>query len=106
VTAFNAQNTVESTPVETTVQMQADERRPTLYVLALGVSNYRDRALQLRYAADDAKALVDTLRRQGQWLFTTVEVTSLLDRDVTLGKLDAAFRDLAGKVQAHDVFIL
>ena len=70
VTAFNAQNTVESTPVETIVHVQADERRPALYVLALGVSNYRDRALQLRYAADDAKALVDTLRRQGQRLFT------------------------------------
>jgi peptidoglycan hydrolase-like protein with peptidoglycan-binding domain len=75
VTAFNAQNTVESTPVETVVHVQADERRPTLYVLALGVSDYRDRALQLRYAADDAKALIDTLWRQGQRLFTTVEVT-------------------------------
>jgi len=103
VTVFNGQNTVESTPVKTVVHVQPDERRPTLYVLALGVSNYR--ALQLRYAADDAKALVDTLRRQGQRLFTTVE-TSLLDRDVTLGNLEAAFRDLAGKVQAHDVFIL
>ena len=30
----------------------------------------------------------------------------LLDRDVTLGKLEATFRDLAGKVQAQDVFIL
>jgi hypothetical protein len=106
VSVFNAQNTVESIPVETVVHVQADERRPALYVLALGVSNYRDRALQLRYAADDAKALVDTLRRQGQRLFTTVEVTSLLDRDVTLGNLEAAFRNLAGKVQAHDVFIL
>jgi uncharacterized caspase-like protein/WD40 repeat protein len=106
VTAFNAQNTVESTPVETVVHVQADERRPALYVLALGVSDYRDRALQLRYAADDAKALVDTLRRQGQRLFTTVEMTPLLDRDVTLGNLEAAFRDLASKVQAHDVFVL
>jgi hypothetical protein len=106
VTVFNAQNTVESTPVETVVHVQADERRPTLYVLALGVSDYRDRALQLRYAADHAKALVDTLRRQGQRLFARVEVTSLLDRDVTVGKLEAAFRDLAGKVQADDVFII
>jgi WD40 repeat protein len=105
-TAFNAQNTVESTPVDTVVHVHAGERRPTLYVLALGVSDYRDRALQLRYAADDAKALVDTLRRQGQRLFARVEVTSLLDRDVTLGKLEAAFRDLAGKVQADDVFII
>jgi WD40 repeat protein len=105
-TAFNAQNTVESTPVETVVHVQADERRPALYVLALGISDYRDSALQLRYAADDARAMVDTLRRQGQRLFTEVEVTPLLDRDVTLGNLEAAFRDLTGKVQAHDVFVL
>jgi WD40 repeat protein len=106
VTVFNAQNTVESTPIETIVHVQADERRPSLYVMTLGVSNYSDRALQLRYAADDAKALADTLRRQGERLFTKVEVTSLLDRDGTVGKLEVAFRDLAGKVQAHDVFIL
>jgi hypothetical protein len=105
-TAFNAQNTVESTPVEAVVHVQADERRPTLYVLALGVSDYRDQALKLRYAADDARAMVDTLRRQGQRLFTKVEVTPLMDRDVTLGKLEAVFRDLAGKVQDHDVFVL
>ena len=106
VTAFNAQNTVESTPVETVVHVQADERRPALYVLALGVSDYRDQALKLRYAADDARAMVDTLRRQGQRLFTIVEVPPLLDRDVTFGKLEAAFRDLAGKVQPDDVFVL
>jgi hypothetical protein len=40
-------------------------------VLAVGIANYRDRALQLRYAAA-AQALVDSLRRQGQRLFTTV----------------------------------
>ena len=56
VTVFNAQNTVESTPVETVVHVQADERRPALYVLALGVSDYRDQALKLRYAADDAQS--------------------------------------------------
>ena len=33
-------------------------------------------------------------------------MTPLLDREVTLGNLEATFRDLAGKVQAHDVFIL
>ena len=106
MTAFNAQNTVESTPVETVVHVQADERRPTLYVLALGVANYRDRALQLRYAAGDAQALVETLRRQGQRLFTTIAVRSLLDRDATLANLETAFQDLAGKVQGHDVFVL
>ena len=106
VTAFNAQNTVESTPVETVVHVQADERRPALYVLALGVSDYRDQASKLRYTADDARAMVDTLRRQGQRLFTIVEVPPLLDRDVTLGKLEAAFQDLAGKVQPDDVFVL
>jgi uncharacterized caspase-like protein len=74
--------------------------------MALDVSNERARALQLRNAADDAKALVDTLRRQGQRLFTLVEVACLLDRDVMLGNLEAAFWNLAGKVQAHDVFIL
>lgn len=106
VTATNAAGTIESTPVQAVVHVQAEERQPALYVLAVGVSNYRDSALKLRYAAHDATALAETLQRQGRKLFASVTVQSLLDGDATRDRISAAFRDLAGTVQEHDVFVL
>jgi peptidoglycan hydrolase-like protein with peptidoglycan-binding domain len=106
VTATNAAGTVESPPIETVVHVQADERQPALYGLAIGVTNYRDSALKLRYAAQDATVLAETLRRQGGRLFTSVLVEPLLDANATRERIDAAFRKLTGIVQEHDVFVL
>ena len=88
------------------MHVQADERQPALYGLAIGVTNYRDSALKLRYAAQDATVLAETLRRQGGRLFTSVLVEPLLDANATRERIDAAFRKLAGIVQEHDVFVL
>ena len=105
-TAYNKQGTIESPPVKAIVHVDVEERRPSLYVLAAGVADYRDHALRLQHAAADARAMAQALRRQGQDLFTSITVTSLLEREVTRPRLEAAFAELAGKVQAHDVFVL
>ena len=105
-TAYNAKNTIESQPIEAIVQVNADERQPSLYVLALGVTNYRDRTLDLRHAANDAKVMTETLQRQGQKLFQAVTVKPLLNDQATLNGIDAAFKELAGKIEEHDVFVL
>jgi WD40 repeat protein len=106
VTAYNRQGTIESKAVEAVVYVDAEEHQPSLYVLVAGVADYRDHTLQLKYAADDARAMAEALEHQGQHLFTSITVQRLLEREVTLRRLDAAFRELAGKVQPHDVFVL
>ena len=105
-TIFNANNTIESAPIETVVHVNAEAPPSTLYVLAVGITTYRDRALHLRYAARDASAVVETLQRQGQGLFKHAQVTPLLNEAATLRNIDVAFQKLAGKVQEHDVFVL
>jgi hypothetical protein len=106
VTAYNDKGTIESKPIEAVVHVQADERRPALYVLAIGATNYRDRALNLRYAASDAEDFMTALQSQGRRLFTSVTMKALLDRNAGLSNIDMAFRELAEKVQEHDVFVL
>jgi hypothetical protein len=105
-TVFNDTNTIESEAIETVVFVEAEARRPALYGLAIGITNYRDRALQLSHAAADAQELVQKLQRRGQGLFTAIEVKSLVDSAATLSNIEAAFRELAMKVQEHDVFVL
>jgi hypothetical protein len=105
-TIFNTKNTIESTPIEAVVYVNAEAPPSTLYVLAVGITTYRDQALHLRHAARDASAMVETLQRQGHGLFNAVQVTSLLNEAATLRNLDAAFQKLAREVQEHDVFVL
>uniref|UniRef100_UPI000B7F1AE7 caspase family protein n=1 Tax=Candidatus Entotheonella palauensis TaxID=93172 RepID=UPI000B7F1AE7 len=105
-TAYNRQGTIESKPVEAIVHVDVEARHPSLYVLAVGVADYRDSSLQLQHAANDARAMAKALERQGQRLFKSITVQSLLEREVTQPRINAAFRELSGKVQTHDVFVL
>jgi hypothetical protein len=55
------------------------EVKPKLYVLAVGVSQYSDPALQLHYAAKDAQDFAAVLERQKGGMYRDVEVKLLTD---------------------------
>ena len=84
VTTTNTAETIESAPIETVVHVHADARPPTLYGLAVGVTNYRDRALHLRYAARDATVPGRDPAAPGARAVHVVIVTPLLDANATL----------------------
>ena len=62
--------------------------------------------MALKYAANDASAVMGELQQHGQRLFQAIHTKPLLDRDVTLVNIDKAFAELAGQVQESDVFVL
>ena len=53
--------------------------KPKLYVLAVGVSQYLDKTLNLRYAAKDARDFVEAMKKQKGGLYRDVETTLLTD---------------------------
>ena len=107
VTAYNAQNKIASEPLTFTAYVDAPlEQPPELYVLAVGVSNYRDRALQLKYAAADARAVAQEVERRGKRLFKAIHVETLLDHEARLADIGAAFLRLSEKMQPSDVLIV
>nr|VFK36640.1 MAG: Caspase domain-containing protein [Candidatus Kentron sp. SD]VFK39543.1 MAG: Caspase domain-containing protein [Candidatus Kentron sp. SD]VFK79342.1 MAG: Caspase domain-containing protein [Candidatus Kentron sp. SD] len=55
--------------------------KPSLYVLAIGVSDYGDDTLDLRFAAKDARDFSRVLRRRGRKLYREVVVRILPDAD-------------------------
>jgi len=57
----------------------AFEIKPKLYVLAIGVSQYADPALQLHYAAKDAQDFAAALQKQKGGLYRDVQVKVLTD---------------------------
>jgi WD40 repeat protein len=103
---YNGKDQVESRAIRATVRVEQPKSRPRLYVLAVGVSDYRDHSLKLKYAAKDADSMAAELRQRGQGLFESVEVKPLLEDQATLANLGKAFEDLAGQARAEDVFVL
>ncbi len=108
IIANDAKNQVESRPIKTVVYVEQPKLLPiTLHVIAIGISDYRDHALQLKYADKDALAMVEELKQSGKGLFDAVQVSpTLLNEQATLANIDAAFTALANKVQPQDVFVL
>lgn len=72
--------------------------RPSLYLLAIGVSEYADDALDLQWAASDATALAERFRREAEaapGLYREVHTRVLLDAEAdragVLGAVDFLF---------------
>jgi WD40 repeat protein len=107
VLAYNAKGLIASEAVQITIKWDGEKtvRPPKLYVLAVGVNDYYDSRLHLAYAVPDATALAEGFQKAGTGLYAGVEVTKVLDSDVTIGKLDKVFADLGQKVQPRDVFV-
>ncbi len=79
---------------------------PILHLLVVGINRYRDKALRLKYAVQDGRALIKTIRQTGAPLFQQVKVTPLFDDQATLKGLESAFRDAKKTVRTQDVFML
>ena len=106
VSAYNAAGGIASIPAAVDVNFEGLVGDPRLFVLAVGVEDYRDRSLRLRFAVDDVDALTGELGERSADLFETVFVESLLDADVTMERLTAAFASLQDRVRPEDVFVL
>ena len=82
------------------------EKSPILHLLVVGINRYRDKALQLRYAVEDGRALIKTIRETGAPLFRQVKVTQLFDDKATMKGIESAFQAAKEIVRTQDVFVL
>ena len=79
-----------SEPAVVSVRWRGEEAfvvKPRLYVLAVGVSGYRDADLRLDYAAKDARDFVDSLKSQDGGLYRGVTARLLTDAQATKGDI-------------------
>jgi uncharacterized caspase-like protein len=107
VVVYNGANLVASAPARAKITWTGTEPSvpPRLYLLAVGINDYLDSALRLKFAVPDAKALAAAFSEAGRGHYESVLVTDALDGDATAAKLDQVFADLAGKVRPRDVFV-
>lgn len=129
IIAYNRRNDVASPPVTVIITLGAAAPRPprapqgpglapipapqlpptlqpSLHMLMVGVDRYLDPELVLNYAVSDARSLSRSLQDMATPLFRDIIVHQLFDEDVTIAKLDQAFRAISVMLGPHDVFVL
>jgi hypothetical protein len=98
-----------SVPVEFTLDAPAAAVPPTLHLLAVGITAYRDEVLRkgVRFAAADAQALEATLRRPGLLAGSRLgTVRRIPDVDATRERILQELQAMAKVVKPGDRFVL
>jgi len=81
-------------------------RRPSLRALVVGIEEFRNPALRLRYTVADAKLFADILENNTAQLFESVKVKRLLKpEETTREAIVAALRAMQNDIDPEDLFV-
>ncbi len=103
---FNAENSMESAPVELTVTAAIKDVEPSLHAVIVGVQQFANPRLQLRYSAADAELVAARLREQAAPLFKSVNIQLLTTpAQTTVASIVAALETAKAQAKAEDLFV-
>ena len=98
-----------SEPARVKVKWQGTEEyviKPKLYVLAIGVSKYQDKALTLLYAAKDARDFAEAFKNQKGALYRDVEVKLITDENAIKGEILDGLDWIVKETTSKDVAVI
>ncbi len=108
ITAFNKENTVQSymQTVKFTSTIKSEE--PHLYILSIGIDQYKDSTINLKYAVKDSKDIEEKILKQAETLYNpqNIHYELLTDNNATKAKIIDKINDLSKKIKPNDSFIL
>ena len=102
VVAVTSDGTEQRASVSVKYVGKAQANSTKLYVLAVGVADYRDDSLDLKLAAKDAEDFAQAMLRQKGNLYSDVQVRVLLNNDATREKIMEGLYWLSTSVTQHD----
>ncbi len=106
VIAFNADGSVHSNPARASVLARyAPSAKPQLYALVVGIQDFANSDLNLRYSVADANAVAQLLQQKAAPLFDKVNIQTLTTQQMTTKEaLIAAFARYRS-INPGDVFL-
>lgn len=87
-------NRVESEPARMLVEAPKNPEQPLLHVLAIGVNEYRNSALNLNYSVPDASGIAQFFKAVPRSLFRDVRISEMYDSQATRSNIVEALRKL------------
>ena len=105
--AFNQDNIKSQDAVLTIEGAESLKRPAVLYVVTVGINAYANPEFNLKYAAADAQAFAEEVKRQQIKLgrFSRVEVANLSDQDATKANILLALKALSGGAGASSASV-
>ncbi len=76
-----------------------------LYILSIGINQYKNSKYNLNYAQPDAKALTDKVISKGSKMFKSVRKIEIYDEEATKSNIIQAFETIAAQSKPEDVFV-
>jgi hypothetical protein len=81
-------------------------QRGRAYVVAVGIGDYAEKGLTLKFPAKDARSLAKLLQARGTKLFDRVDVVPVFDRDATRTTIEDTVKDVAELTRPQDALIV
>ena len=96
---------VESIPVQAKQFSENAANASVCHVFAVGIDQYKNPAMSLNFARDDAEAFVDSISKKTKNLFQRTEIHALYDSKATRAAVLDTLEALSKKIAPHDVFV-
>ena len=98
-------NGVESSPVTVSISFNGEQAKTDLYLFSIGINNYKNSKYNLKYAKNDAKSFVTSLKKGGDSLFNKIYTYNLNDKSVTKENIAATISEIQKVIGPEDVFV-
>ncbi|MBI3398665.1 MAG: caspase family protein [Deltaproteobacteria bacterium] len=108
ITAFNKDNTVQGYMQTAKFTSTVKQEDPHLYILSIGIDQYKDNTINLKYAVKDSKDIEERLLKQAETLYKpqNIHYELLTDDNATKTNITSKINELSNKIKPTDSFIL
>lgn len=104
-TAYNLQRT-EAIPCIVHVNYIADDsQQPNLYLVCIGINEYKNQKYNLQYAIPDADAFFNQVKKGAKPIFRRIETKFIQNTEATRDNILRAFGDIQLSARQQDVLI-
>ncbi|SDG75371.1 caspase family protein [Propionivibrio dicarboxylicus] len=104
--AFNADNSMQSTDATISVQANIVARPPSMHAIVIGIKDFANPRLALKYTVSDATLFASTLGSKARSLFSSVNVRTLVTpADTTKTAIVEALKQAQRDVGPDDLFV-
>lgn len=94
-----------SRPDRVQVNYEGPTAESNLYVLAVGIDEYKNNSYNLNYATTDAGAFVEEVRSKAGSIFDDIQVSNIADDEATKQRVEQAINSIRQKARPQDMFV-
>ncbi|MEK6581809.1 MAG: hypothetical protein AABZ25_05425, partial [Nitrospirota bacterium] len=108
ITAFNKDNTVQGYMQTAKFTSAIKQEEPHLYILSIGIDQYKDNTINLKYAVKDSKDIEEKIFKQAETLYKpqNIHYELLTDNNATKANITGKINELSKLIKPTDSFIL